>query len=361
MTPVKAEGLRPRRCDTCKGGGLAPAGIYESDDTMEWIKVKIDTNKPGIEFVSRIFADCGILSLEIDDNEEFLQVLEQTRPQWDFVEDGLYREKSKACAVAAYLANNAGGKTALRLIEGKISQARREHKNYGSLEISIAVLDEEDWAENWKKYFKPIPVGENILICPEWEDVPDEYKSRVVFKVDPGMSFGTGTHETTRLCAAALEKHIRPGGLVLDLGCGSGILSIIALLLGAEFAAAVDIDENSARIASDNARANNIEPGRYKTYADNPLEPERPGKPRPYTELRYDMILMNIIPDVIIPLLPAVRGLLAEGGVCVLSGIIGKYLPEVENACKACGFEITGATSENDWQCLVVRIKKDNV
>jgi ribosomal protein L11 methyltransferase len=173
---------------------------------MEWIKIKVNTSKPGIDFVSGIFEGCGVLSLEIEDNEEFLEVLEQTRPQWDFVEDGLYQEKIKACTVSAYLANNDSGKALLRLIESKINQARLEdiNKRYGSLEILIAVLNEEDWAENWKKYFKPIPVGENILICPEWEDVPEEYKSRVVFKIDPGMSFGTGSHETSRLCAAAL-------------------------------------------------------------------------------------------------------------------------------------------------------------
>ena len=321
---------------------------------MEWIKVKIDTSKPGIDFVSQIFEDCGILSLEIEDNEEFLQILEQkTRLQWDFVEDELYHEKSKACSVAAYLTNDKSGRATLDLIESRISQAKQANKNYGSLAISIAILDEEDWAENWKKYFKPIPVGKNILICPEWEEVPEEYKSRVIFKIDPGMCFGTGTHETTRLCAAALEKYITQGDLILDLGCGSGILSIIALLLGAKSAAAVDIDDNSVRIAQNNARANKIAPGNYKVYAGNLLEQTRSA--RPYMDGRYNIILMNIIPDVIIPLLPVVKNLLAEGGACILSGIIGKYLPDVERACKSHGFKITDITSENDWQCAVIK------
>ena len=320
---------------------------------LNWIKIKIDTSKPGIGYISEIFEDCGVESLEIEDNEEFSEILEQTRSQWDFVEDELYQEKIKACSVSAYLADNSSGKETLKLIKSKIDRARQKDKNkiYGSLEIFITLLNEEDWAENWKKYFKPIAAGENILICPEWEDVPEEYKSRTVFKVNPGMSFGTGTHETTRLCAAALEKYIKRGDLILDLGCGSGILSIIALLLGAGFAAAADIDENSARIAMDNARENNISPENYKVYTGNLLKDK---KLLEKLRGKYNIILMNIIPDVIMPLLPAVKDFLAEGGVCILSGIIGKYLPDVLSACESAGFNIIAKSSENDWQCAVI-------
>jgi ribosomal protein L11 methyltransferase len=323
---------------------------------MEWIKIKINTSKPGIDFVAGIFEDCGILSLEIEDNEEFLEVLQETRLQWNYVEDELYQEKSKACSVAAYLANNDSGKETLKLIENKINQAKQNNINinekYGSLEIFIALLDEEDWAENWKKYFKPIPVGENILICPEWEDVPEEYQSRVVFKIDPGMCFGTGTHETTRLCVAALEKYIKRGDLVLDLGCGSGILSIIAMLLGAESAVAADIDENSVRIARENARANHVSLENYQVYAGNLLKDKK--LVETIAQNKYNIILMNIVPDIIIPLLPVVKDLLADGGVCILSGIIGKYLPDIENSCQTGGFAVIDKTSENDWQCVMI-------
>ena len=321
---------------------------------MEWIKIKINTSKRGLDFVSGIFADCGVLSLEIEDNEEFLQVLEQTRHQWNYVEDGLYQEKIKACSVSAYLANNKSGKYTLGLIERRINQAKQNDKNkiYGSLEIFTAAVNEQDWAENWKKYFKPIPVGENILICPEWEEVPEEYNSRVIFKIDPGMCFGTGTHETTRLCAASLEKYIKPGGYILDLGCGSGILSIIALLLGAGFAAAADIDENSARIALDNAKANNINQENYKVYTGDLLKDKKLIEKLGNTA--YNIILMNIVPDIIVPLLPVVKNMLAENGVCILSGIIGRYLPEVKSACESAGYKIIDETDENDWLCVVI-------
>ena len=321
---------------------------------MDWIKIKIATSRKGIDFVSALFEESGISSLEIEDNEEFLEILEQTKPQWDFVEDSLYEEKSKACSVSAYATDDSNGRKILESIENKINAAKLNdiEKIYGSLELFVATINEEDWAENWKKYFKPIPVGKNILICPVWEEIPGEYESRKVFKIDPGMSFGTGTHETTRLCAAALEKYINRGDFVLDLGCGSGILSIISMLLGANSAVAVDIDENSVRIAGENARLNNISLDKYKIYAGNILTDEK--LRRKISGQKYNLVLMNIIPDVIIPLLPFVKNLLEPDGFVILSGIIGKYLPDIEKAVKACKMKIAETSSENDWQCVVV-------
>jgi len=325
---------------------------------MEWIKIKIAATKKSIDTIVNIFDEAGISSVEIEDNVEFLEVLEQTRKQWDFVEESLYEEKRKACSVSAYIADNEKAESTLEYIEERINSVKSADKNKvsGSLEMFISVVNEEDWAENWKQYFKPIPAGENILICPIWEEIPEEYKSRVVFKIDPGMSFGTGSHETTRLCIAALEKYIKlnpaPDNIVLDLGCGSGILSVIALLLGAAEAVAVDIDENCVRIAGDNAKTNSISLDKYTVYAGNLLTDKKlTGK---INNKKYGIILMNIIPDVIIPLLPAVKTLLSDGGKAILSGIIEKYLPDIENAVISAGMKIIEITSENDWQCVVV-------
>ena len=315
---------------------------------MDWIKIKIVTTHKDIDFVSDIFESAGISSLEIEDNEEFLQVLEQTKAQWDFVDDSLYEEKSKACSVAGYVTDTPEGKKTLEFIQKLCADAQ-----CAPLQIFIAIVKEEDWAESWKKYFKPIPVGENILICPVWEEVPEEYKSRKVFKIDPGMSFGTGTHETTRLCVAALEKYINRSSLVLDLGCGSGILSVISMILGAKSAVAVDIDENCVRIAGDNAKSNKVSFDNYKVYAGNLLTDK---KLRDIiSENKYELVLMNIIPDVIIPLLPFVKDLLKDTGVAVLSGIISRYLNDIETAVESCGLQIVEKSCENDWQCVIVR------
>ena len=321
---------------------------------MNWIKIKIVTTQKGLDTASDIFESAGLSSLEIEDGEEFLEILEQQKPHWDFIDDSLYEEKSKACSVSAYVADTDTGKKILESIEHETNRARISDvdKICGSLEIFVTVINEEDWAENWKKYFKPIPVGKNILICPVWEKVPEEYKWRVVFKIDPGMSFGTGTHETTRLCVVALEKYINRDDFVLDLGCGSGILSIISMMLGAKFAVAADIDENCVRIAEDNATINHVSLENYKVYAGNVLTDIK--LRNKISGQKYNLVLMNIIPDVIIPLLPFVKDLLADNGIAILSGIISRYLIDIENAVQSSGLKIIDKSSENDWQCVVV-------
>jgi ribosomal protein L11 methyltransferase len=310
---------------------------------MKWIKIKIESGPESLAEAVGIFEDAGLSSLEIEDSREFLESLESSKGRWDFVDEALYEEKSKACSVAAYVPDAEAGRRALEAIEDK---AR------GSFAVCFAVVDEEDWAESWKKYFKPIPVGKNILICPVWEAVPERYNSRTVFKIDPGMSFGTGMHETTRLCAAALERHVKAGSRVLDLGCGSGILSVIAAMLGAAECVAADIDENSAKVAGENAKLNGVAPDKYRAYAGDLLvDKALRGK---LAAQKYDLVLANIVPEVIIALLPFVKDVLKEGGVAVLSGIIGRYLPQVEEAAASLGFGVIAGTRENDWQCLEV-------
>ena len=311
---------------------------------MDWIKIKAAANKKSIERISGIFEKAGISSLEIEDNEEFLEILEQTKAGWNYIDESLYEEKSKACSVSGYVPNTPAGRKTLEAIQSKTDN------------LFVSIINEEDWAENWKKYFKPIPVGKNILICPVWEEIPSEYKSRTVFKIDPGMCFGTGTHESTRLCVASLEKYVNPGDAVLDLGCGSGILSIIALMLGAKYAAAADIDESSARITGGNAENNGIPPERYRVYTGNLLTDQKLREK--ISRQKYDVIFINIVPDVIIPLLPFAKELLAEGGAAVLSGIVGRYLPDIEEGLKLCGLKIIEISSENDWQCVVAGKEK---
>jgi len=308
---------------------------------MEWIKIKAAVNGGDIEKISEIFEKAGISSLEIEDNEEFLEILEQTKAGWNFIDEALYEEKSKARSVAGYVPNTPAGKKIFEKIKNKT----------GGSDLTVSIINEENWAENWKKYFKPIPTGKNILICPVWEKIPKKYKSRKIFKVDPGMCFGTGTHESTRLCIAEMENYVKPGDVVLDLGCGSGILSLTALILGAKYATAADIDENSAKITSENAKINGIAPELYKVYTGNLLTDKKlRGK---ISEQKYEIIFMNIVPDVIIPLLPFAGELLKNKGALILSGIIGKYLPDIEKSLNLNGLKIIGISSENDWQCVV--------
>lgn len=316
---------------------------------MKWIKIKIETARGRLEAAAGIFEAAGLSSLEIEDSGEFLEELDRMRGSWDYIDEALYEQKSKACSAAAYVTDTPSGRAALEFVKKKAAD-KNEGENF---EVSFAVMDEEDWAESWKKYFVPVPVGENILICPVWETVPEKYSSRLVFFIDPGMSFGTGTHETTRLCVAALEKYVKGGDLVLDLGCGSGILSIIAAMLGADSTAA-DIDENCVKTARENAKINGVPQSRYRAYAGDLLSDR--GLRAVLAGQKYDLVLVNIVPQVIIALLPFVKDVMKAGATAVLSGVIGAYAAEVETAALSLGFALSGKTKENDWYCLEVKM-----
>ena len=324
--------------------------------STKWLKIKIITSNKGIERVSEILDEIGLSSLEIEDNEEFVEILEKNKAlwQWTYIDEELYQEKIKACSVSVYIAENQNAAAICNIIADKIAELKESDKtkSCGSLEIFMTELDEEDWAENWKKYFKPLPVGKNILICPVWENVPVEYKDRVIFKIDPGMSFGTGSHESTRLCIQSLEKYLSRDNAVVDLGCGSGILSIIALLLGAKTAYAVDIDENCVSIAENNAKINGVDLKDYTVYAGNLLNDKK--LIAALNQNKYDIVLMNIVPDVIIPLLPVAKNMLTENGKAILSGIIERYVADIENAIRQNNLKIVDTISENDWVCITV-------
>jgi len=316
-----------------------------------WIQAVIYTTAAGIEPVSGRLYQLGITGIEISDESDFKSFLEENKSAWDYVDDELMEAMSGETNIKIYVTETAEGHETLGEVERslrELSQYDTEHE-FGSLRMELSGIDEEDWANNWKQYFKPLSIGEKILVLPEWETLA-EPTDRTVFVINPGMSFGTGSHHTTKLCLEHLEKYVKPGMEILDLGCGSGILSAVSMLLGAKSATAVDIDPNAANIARENANRNGIPMENYRIFAGNVLTDE--SLLATISDRKYDLILANIVADVIIALAPMIAPLLADGGTYITSGIITERGDEVKNACDTAGLKQIAEGQSGDWLAL---------
>ena len=324
---------------------------------MEWIKVTIYTSTEGIEPLTGVLYQIGVTGFEIEDEADFYEFLENNHQYWDYVDDELKNEKHKETCVNVYVSDNASGRETLVDIRNEVAllKKRDENNEFGRLEISLNNVSEEDWANNWKRFFHPIEIGEKVLIKPEWEELSSP-TDRVVFNVNPGMSFGSGTHHTTQLCIEQLEKYVDSDTYMLDLGCGSGILSVIGLMLGAKAAYAVDIDPNAVDIAYENAERNGIGKERYHVITGDVTSDE--ALLGTLAERKYNVIAANIVADVIIAIAPTAAKLIDENGVFIASGIIEERIPDVAEAIEHCGFEILTTQRRADWACIVSKLKK---
>lgn len=320
---------------------------------MDWIKVIVFTTSDGIEAVCGRLYQLGITGIEIQDEKDFKDFLEENKQYWDYVDEDLIREKEGETNISVYVPNDVTGAEMLAQIKTSMLELKEldSENQFGRLEIEIENMSEEDWSNNWKKYFHPIEIGKRLLIKPEWEEL-DKETERIVFDINPGMSFGTGSHHTTQLCLENLEKTVKNGDKVLDLGCGSGILSVISLMLGADEAVAVDIDPNAVDTAYDNAKRNGVDISTYKVYAGNVLTDEELNKK---ICGKYDVVVANIVADVIIGLSHKAKEFLKEGGVFITSGIIEEREDEVKEALLEAGFEICETYKRKDWVCIVCK------
>ena len=305
---------------------------------MRWIEAAFRAPAGKLDELCDALTELGADGLVIEDEADFKRFLEENRQYWDYVDDELENRYKGVSRVKAYVADDAGGRATL----ARWTEAL-------GIEPETRSIADEDWAENWKQYYKPIPIGENLLVLPKWEPEP-EGNTRRVLKLDPGLAFGTGGHATTRMCLEFLEGLAAPGKRVLDLGCGSGILGIGALVLGCDSCTGCDIDHKSPETAADNAALNGIAPESYNMYTGDVLSDKRL---RAKLGGGYDIVLANIVSDVIIPLAPYARDCTAPGGVFITSGIIDGRQDEVASAIESAGFRIERHLSEEGWHAFL--------
>jgi len=317
---------------------------------MEWTEVNIYTTTAAIELLTAKLMDIGIKVFAIQDAEDFNEFLENKNGQWDYIDEDLMGLSHCETCITVYLPCNEQGVDMLNAIRSMLSDLKASDSDdiYGRLEAELTSIREEDWANNWKQYFKPLKVGERLVIKPSWEEYKDDGQ-RIILEIDPASSFGTGQHHTTRLCLELLEKSLSNGDKLLDMGCGSGILSIGALLLGAGNAVAVDIEQNAAETALENAVKNHISPDVYKTYFGNILTDEKLASE---IEDKYDIITANIVADVLIAMKEHFVRYIRNGGTLIVSGIIEERMDEVISALESVGFKNPEANIKEGWAAV---------
>ena len=317
---------------------------------MEWLELHLDTSPVGIEPMSALLEQQGVEGLIIEDETDFHDFLENNHQYWDYVDEDLMAQKKGVSRITFYLAPDEEGLNTVANIRIAMAAVKEQHPEYAPMLLTMENVSDSDWENNWQQFYKPMEIGERLLVIPEWEKC--DPKGRITVTLNPGLTFGTGSHATTRLCLRTLDTLVQGGEKMLDLGCGSGILSIAALRLGAKSAFACDIDDKCVDVAYENAALNGIGKDTYtvrwgNVLSDQQLRREMGGG--------YDIVVANIVADVIIALSTEVRPYLKEGGYFLTSGIIDDRAEEVAAALRSAGWEILETNSNEGWYSFLCR------
>ncbi len=318
---------------------------------MKWKKFTLKTTTEAVDYLSGMFDEIGIQGIEIEDNIPltesetkgmFIDILPELPP-----DDGTAK-------VSFYLDDDDDAEAVLKEVEAGIEELR-QFVEVGEGTILASETEDKDWINNWKQYFKPFTV-DHILIKPTWEEIPREHEDKLLIQIDPGTTFGTGKHETTQLCIRQLEKYVKPGDKVLDLGTGSGILGITALKLGAEYVFGTDLDENAITAVHENLRANNIPKEKFGVIQGNIIDEKSVQDGAGYE--CYDIAVANILADIIIMIQKEVPVHMKKGGIFITSGIIDMKEQAVKDALSANeAFEILEVTRQGEWVSVTARKK----
>lgn len=304
---------------------------------MDWIQVKIYCDNLQIDEISAALLEFQVGGVQINDFEDFNRYLKEDKEEWEIVDEELIESLDQPASVVVYLTNDESGRAELERIR----------ERFQDLKIELCNVKEEDWGNNWKAYYKPFWVKEKILICPLWER--EEHENELAVYIDPGSAFGTGTHETTKMCIEHLVDYLKEGQSVLDIGCGSGILAIAAMKLGAKSAQLVDISPLAVKIARENGEINGLYQPEY-TVKEGNLTDDIDGQ--------FDIITANIIADIIIPLCSDIRDYMKNETVLITSGIIKERAGDVERAFAENHLTVIQKRELGDWVSFAV--KKEN-
>lgn len=312
---------------------------------MEWIEVVIETVSENEDIVTDILYQAGASGLTIEDPKDFID-LSNDKESWDFIDSSLMNFEKDKISFKAYFPKSQDLEKTLDFIKDKI--VNRPLKDIGNPygDLILNLVDDEDFAESWKKYYKPIKIGKRIIIKPTWEDYQAEVDDLII-ELDPGMAFGTGTHETTYMCLEALESIVKPNDHIYDIGCGSGILGIAAAKLGAEKVIGIDIDPVCIDVSKENIKINNVE-DKVQVYQGNLFD---------LVDDKVDLIVSNIIAEVIAGMVGDLNKYLKDDGIFIASGIILDKVELVEKALIENDMEILDSRKLREWACIVAQKK----
>jgi len=309
---------------------------------MAWLEITVDTASARIEEAAAALTAGGFSDLVIEDQAEFEAFLDQNRAYWDYIDEELQEQLQGLSHIKLYLEDtDTSGLERLRALTEKLS-----------LPMSVQPMAEVDWEESWKDNYPPQEVGEKLVVLPYWR-ADEETGGRIPIVLDPGLTFGTGAHPSTQMVLETMEQTVRPGWQCLDLGSGSGILSIAALRLGAASAVGVDIDPKAEDIARENAAYNDFASPEFTALTGNVTDDDT--LMTALSARRYDLVLVNIVADVIIGLSGVLPRFLTEDSLLICSGILDTRLGDVTAALEKSGLQITGIRAKEDWRCVTAK------
>ncbi len=313
---------------------------------MNWIEVTIKTTTEAVEAITNILDNERTGGVVIEDPKDFL-FQKKNELDWDYVEEEVFNKSGQdGVLIKTYISEERNVMEVIENIKQKVLGLKEFGIDIGEGSVSLGQVREEDWANEWKKYYKPTKVGQKIVVKPTWEEY-EEQDGDLIIELDPGMAFGTGTHETTSMCIRELEKYVDETKRVFDIGCGSGILAIAAAKLGAKEVVAGDLDEVAVKVSKENCEENNV--------SDKVIV--KHGSLFEVVEGKADVIVANIIADIIKILAKDVSEFLTEDGVFISSGIILAKIDEVVEALEQNGFEIVEIIKLGEWSAIVSKLK----